>query len=467
MMRSQENDLILPKLMSNSPNILRKRSYSQADNFNHSLNKNKNVNGTSINSHLSPKISGYSPHYKKTQQNILSFNQYADKINLSMGKYQDSVRDNKDETEETKLSYGEESMIKSVLKRNNSSLHIEKSEESTLKISINNERDYKNPYDSFRMLKKNKKIYEDVTKSFLERQENIYLHAIDQFNKETMQYRVRIPNVKVTGLMKVTKEETQRIPIIKEEEQELTSSRQTESDEKKKIKRNSTVHDIQVVSDALNDKANRLYCYYKYTCKIFPEGREQFALSSDMGKIVLWGGITSNKNSDVWLLNPENLEWRKMTTETNYPPVTRFGHTGLLFEKKFIVFGGKAKNNNYTYIADLEYFNMEDKTWITPIINTANILKLRKNHVAEIIGRQMIVHGGHTELNEFLGDTHLLNLSPLKWITCLISEQHPGPVLSGHGACLVIPADVRYSSKFNIYKFPDMGIGRLSKAKVN
>jgi hypothetical protein len=459
----KENELILPKLINNSMKISRKRAYSQADQFNISVKKPTKINSTSIDSYQSNKISGYSPHKKKAQ-NIMKFSEYADKINVSMAKYQDSVRDTKEDSDEAKLSYGEETMIKSVLKRNNSSLHIDQSEESMLKISIS-DRDFKNPFDSFRMLKKNKRIYQDVTQSFLERQENVYFQAIEQFNKETMQYRLKLPHVKVTGLMKLTKEENQVIPPIKEEEEVLTSSRQTEAEEKNKVQKNS-IPDIQLIVDSFNDKANRLYCYYKYTCKIFPEGREQFALSSDLGKVVLWGGITSNKNSDVWVLNPEQLEWRKLTTEMNYPPVTRFGHTGLLFEKKFIVFGGKAKNNNYTYNADLEYFNMDEKTWITPIINTANMLKLRKNHVAEIIGRQMVVHGGQTEQNEFLGDTHLLNLSPLKWITCSISDQHPGPVLSGHGACLVIPADVRYSSKFNIYKFPDMGIGRLSKAKV-
>lgn len=125
------------------------------------------------------------------------------------------------------------------------------------------------------------------------------------------------------------------------------------------------------------------------------------------------------------------------------------------------VFGGKTKNHNYSYLADVEIYNTEDHTWTAPLLNTHSTLPLRKNHVADLIGHQMIVHGGISENNEYLGDTYLLSLSPTtKWYTCHISDEVPGPVLAGHSCCLVLPHDIKYNPRLNIYKYPDVGIGR-------
>ncbi len=80
------------------------------------------------------------------------------------------------------------------------------------------------------------------------------------------------------------------------------------------------------------------------------------------------------------------MEWKKLVSD--YSNVnSRFGHTGVLFQKKLILFGGKFKNNNYFFMGDLEVFNLEDKSWTVPIVYTKSTLKLRSNHIAEIIGK--------------------------------------------------------------------------------
>jgi len=80
------------------------------------------------------------------------------------------------------------------------------------------------------------------------------------------------------------------------------------------------------------------------------------------------------------------MEWKKINS-TNSANV-RYGHTAVLFEKKLYVFGGKTRDNNYIYSADLEIFSMEEKIWSIPIVQTKNTLKLRSFHTAEIIGIQ-------------------------------------------------------------------------------
>jgi hypothetical protein len=492
---------------------------------NRSLNNSQHSNASDVLSILN--------EVKQQRRKLLSINEYSSKIKEKMDKYHvDGVLDEDDrdtDEEDFKLSLNEETQIKSILRINTnhslmaSRLHnsLGGTEESMIKVKVT-ERDFKNPFQSFRVLKNNRKVFEDVSKNFLERQEILFEDAIDKFNKETMQFRVKMPKVKISGIAPKKNANSTSIGKIQIDEEGnfiaeeefypnqpgvstnpspkhknnndlniqiydqanklannlISSSNVAEARDmdlssspmiaKRKENRRTSALTISSIVQMNSEKSftPKLFAHYKYPSRNFPEGREQFVFFSDTSKIILWGGINSNRSTDVWSLNPLNLEWTKYGTENVYPPNPRYGHSGILFEKKLYVFGGKSKSNNYSYIPDLEYFNTDDHLWISPNMNTHLQLKLRKNHVADLIGRQMIIHGGHTEQSEFLSDTHLLNFNPLKWVNCNISEQTPGPTLSGHSACLVIPSDIKLNTKFTIYKFPETGINRVNMSKV-
>jgi len=83
-----------------------------------------------------------------------------------------------------------------------------------------------------------------------------------------------------------------------------------------------------------------------------------------------------------------------------------------------------------------------------------------------LIGHQIIVHGGMTEDNQILGDCHILSLTPYKWVAATISDITPTPALAGHACSLVVPAEFRYNARMNIYKYPDVGFGKLASNKV-
>ena len=148
------------------------------------------------------------------------------------------------------------------------------------------------------------------------------------------------------------------------------------------------------------------------------------------------------------------------------PAFPRYGHTGIMFQRRFYVFGGKCKSNNYHYLADLEIFDLTDNSWVSSNFNSKNNLELRRNHCADLIGQQMIVHGGLSEENVTLSDTYLLNLSPLKWCSVSISEFTPAPALTNHASAVVLPADIRYNVRTSIYKFPENTFGKLTSNRV-
>lgn len=160
------------------------------------------------------------------------------------------------------------------------------------------------------------------------------------------------------------------------------------------------------------------------------------------------------------------MEWQKKKSE-NIPSYPRYGHTGIIYHKKFYVFGGKFKLHNYHYMADLDIYDLTENHWITPNISTKKFLELRRNHVADLIGNQMIIHGGMNEDNKILNDVYALSMSPpLKWHQLNISDFITGPALASHASALVIPMEIKFSEKTSIYKFPENGIGKLNWNKV-
>jgi hypothetical protein len=117
-------------------------------------------------------------------------------------------------------------------------------------------------------------------------------------------------------------------------------------------------------------------------------------------------------------------------------------------------------------MGDLDIYDLNDNTWSSPGFSSKNFVTQRKNHIAELIGHQIIIHGGTSENDEVLGDCMVLSLNPYKWMPAALNEITPAPFLTGHSSALVVPADLRYNPRMNIYKYPEMGFGKLYTNKV-
>lgn len=128
-----------------------------------------------------------------------------------------------------------------------------------------------------------------------------------------------------------------------------------------------------------------MYGYYVYSQKLFPEGREQFSFSYDNIDAIVYGGLITNKSNKVWKLDPSSLSWSVLDYDTQSVNV-RSGHSGVLYQKKLFLFGGKSKLQNFYFIQDLEIFNIEERTWSSPNVYTKNNLKLRRNHIGIVVG---------------------------------------------------------------------------------
>ena len=380
---------------------------------------------------------------KKRRKFPEDFDDYISKMDYSLNKYQLTyVKSDSGENEigpnEKYMSKDDTKLIKKIYDRNklnNSKELSSKNEESNLKIIVS-EPDYPNPYQSLGVIKHNNHIFNEISKDYLYRQSDLFNKHIINIQKYEQKHRIKMPKIQV-GSSNIGFE----IPVV-----DLT-------DKKSKDISSSLPHIPQ--SGIL-----KLLAYYKYPNKNFPEGREQFSVFLRNNEIIISGGICSNmKSLAIWSLNLEKLEWKKL--QTNALISNRYGHTGIVFQNKLILFGGKTKYLNMSYLCGLDIYSMPDYSFNSPSVGKLSP-ETRKNHIAELLGNQMFIHGGLNESNEILNDCFLLTLNTFKWNICTISKYTPAPKLYGHSSCVVIPHMLLFHHKFTIYSYPSLEPGKVS-----
>ena len=378
---------------------------------------------------------------------------YNDKINNSLKNYQLSIPHDKDKEEEPNpndlgpngkfLNKDDKKLIKKIYHLNR--LYTNRglptlNEQSRLKVTIPDQ-EYPNPFQSLGVIKANRHLYDEISKDFLYRQSDLFNKKIIDIQK----YKNKFGSVKIqkTTVSASNNKGLYDIPVI-----DLT-------DKKDKHKENIGLMHILPQNGIL-----RLFTYYKYPNKNFPEGREQFSLFSKGNEILISGGITINmKTLTIWSLNLEKSEWDKINI--NGYSYNRYGHTGIFYQNKIYFFGGKIKYQKNSMTCGLEVFSFTDNQFSTPSVGKLNP-EPRRNHIAELVGNQIFIHGGITNSNEVLNDSFILNLNPLKWMTTIINKYTPGPNLYGHTSSIVIPQYILKNHKFSIYSYPNIEPGRVN-----
>ena len=381
--------------------------------------------------------------------NDKDYENYDNKINLTLSKYQLSIPHDKDKEEEINpndlgpnekyIDKDDKKLIKKIYHLN--SLYSNRglptlNEQSRLKVVIP-EQEYPNPFQSLGVIKANRHLYDEISKDFLYRQSDLFNQKIIDIQK----YKSKFGSIKIQQTQVSASNNKYDIPVI-----DLTE---------KKDKQSFGINHILPQNGIL-----KLFTYYKYPNKNFPEGREQFSLFSKGNEIIISGGITINmKTLTIWSLNLEKLEWKKINI--NGYSYNRYGHTGIYYQNKIYFFGGKIKYQKNSMTCGLEVFNFQDGQFTAPSAGKL-IPEPRRNHTADLLGNQIFIFGGITNTNEVLNDCFLLNINPLKWYTCIINKYTPGPHLYGHTSCVVIPTYILKNHKFSIYSYPNIEPGKAN-----
>ena len=147
-----------------------------------------------------------------------------------------------------------------------------KNKESKITIRIlEKDKSYKNPLDSLIIIRKNNLIFDEISKLNYERQADSIDESINNYEKMYMKYK--IPKIKING-----------------EKESLSKEKEIIFKQKNLI---SLIENNEI-------KEIKFYCFFKYSNKNFPEGREQFSIClKDNNELLLFGGITSVFNLNL------------------------------------------------------------------------------------------------------------------------------------------------------------------------
>ena len=374
---------------------------------------------------------------KEDLNNQEEFYKYTEKLENSMNKYQMSYskKDLDDDTFDKYINKKDKLILKKVHDLNNSydkRIMSPRNSNYNIKIEIN-EMNYPNPIKSLGIIRNNRHIYNELSKNILTRQSESFSKQIEEIEHNNSKFNKKMPKIHITDLLF---KDTLNISLNKI------------PNKKKDININLNLPSLQ----RKGQKDIKLFSYYKYPIKNYPEGREQFSICIKNSDIIITGGISSNmKYLSIYSLNLLKIEWEKISQ--NLQLDNRYGHTALSLNNKLYIFGGKTKYSNSSVLNGLEVFSFHNNSYSNNVVSGDNP-ENRRNHIAAFIGAQMFIHGGINENGKVLNDSYLLNINQLKWNKCIIDKNCYWPKLYGHACSLVIPLSCLFNPKFNIYSFP-------------
>jgi len=384
---------------------------------------------------------------KKRKLKPSNFEEYISKLDTSLNQYQLSYV-NKDDLPEDEMGPNKKyitkydtKLIKKVYDQNrflSTKGLTSNNEDSNLKVTVSNS-NYPNPYQSLGVIKHNNHIFNEICKEFLYRQSDLFNKQIEEIQKYEQKNKIKMPKIAIGASTAINFD----IPVV-------------DLSDKKPNDLPSASNFPHIPQSGIL----KLFAYFKYPNRNFPEGREQFSMYYRNNEVIISGGISINmKNLTIWSLNLDKLEWVKLKTPTLTS--NRYGHTGIAYQNKIYFFGGKTKYLNLSYLCGLEIYSMADGSFSTPDVGKLSP-ELRRNHIAELLGNQIFIHGGINENNEILNDCYLLTINTLKWTLCTINKYTKAPKLYGHASCVVIPHVLLFHHKFSIYSYPQLEPGKVS-----
>ena len=450
-----------------------------------------------------------------------------DELDNSKESFDDDVNN---EMKKNKIDIDESIYINNVLKKNQRQNFI---------VSLGHKEEFSSPKNSLYTLKVNKALMEDIYQNSTKYQYQTYANKIN----ETQNMKIKLyimPKLKVKQIKfgnafkekpsifrdsirfkensnqiktlkknlidKITKKFHRKHSFKKEKNNEnnnenihyqITEENIPEGDTKNVV--NSTIIRNSLILDT-----NLYYCRYLKQVLNNPNSRMEATFTPYYNTLFLFGGLQTNNQSDLWELEISDkiYTWKKrIFKEVDLNP--RFGHTTVLFNDCLYIYGGKFNLKKLKYpLEDILIYHIPTNVMRVGIFkNSKNMtnkkyleIPQRRNHIAQVIGFYMVVHGGidisleslrdnypefyfndfnlkknkdpktgENVLNYILGDFMALDLITLKWmkINNIVFKKKNSKKLFRfkslprvyHSSCLVLSSEhTEKAMKINMFK---------------
>ena len=450
-----------------------------------------------------------------------------DELDNSKESFDDDVNN---EIKKNKIDIDESIYINNVLKKNQRQNFI---------VSLGHKEEFSSPKNSLYTLKVNKALMEDIYQNSTKYQYQTYANKINETqNMKIKLYIMPKLKVKQTKYDSVFKEKPtffRDSPKLRENSNQIKTLKKNLIDkitkkfhrkhsfkkEKNDGNNNENIHyqiteenipegdtknvvNSTIIRNSLILDTNLYYCRYLKQVLNNPNSRMEATFTPYYNTLFLFGGLQTNNQSDLWELEISDkiYTWKKrIFKEVDLNP--RFGHTTVLFNDCLYIYGGKFNLKKLKYpLEDILIYHIPTNIMRVGIFkNSKNMtnkkyleIPQRRNHIAQVIGFYMVVHGGidisleslrdnypefyfndfnlkknkdpktgENVLNYILGDFMALDLITLKWmkINNIVFKKKNSKKLFRfkslprvyHSSCLVLSSEhTEKAMKINMFK---------------
>ena len=433
----------------------------------------------------------------------------------------------KENSNESVISIMKNNVINS--EENNYISSIIKSKRKNISVEFENE-NYISPKNSLMTLKINNQLINNIKESVINYQYNSYAEKINETQQNKLKLLIMPKlNIKLAKFhfdssnnsqRTQKKEDFRRQSYYKKFNAYKFSNSRNKKEENNKNKQLDDINedDINIEQkdtiDSVNTRNSLIVTVKSYYCKYLkrnvstPCSRTEATFTKYKNKLYLFGGSISTGINELWYLEfkGKRFIWKKIEyiKDPNITLNPRYGHSCVYFNNNLYIYGGninlkKLKNTlEDILIYNIKYNTLKIGTFkAEPISLTKKNLYIpqRRNHIANVIGWNMIVHGGidinkeylkhnviyspnngdiriNTENNIkdnesfILNDWMMLDLITLKWsqMSNIIYKLKDKKMMNNaklkggiyrvyHSSCLILSYEnIMKGNKINIYK---------------
>ena len=402
--------------------------------------------------------------------------------------------------------------------------------------------EFDSPQNSLMTLKINKSIIRKMTQDISNYQYQAYASIINSHQKDKIKicmvprplikgikYHLNLNNAENNLFNSAEKNTKKPITINKNLIDKINKKIDIDESPKKKNKKKikfeenneeekpPDIFDSKKIINSTIMRNSLIFQIKNYYCKYIPQSnncnpnaRMEASLTPYFNGLFLYGGLQTQNYSDLWYFNIENKRyaWERKIIKNENIFNSRSCHTTVLYNDCLYIYGGNINLKRLkNQLEDILIYNIRNNTLKSAQFkNEKNrysqkyiYIPLRRNHIAHVIGWNMIVYGGIDILKEFskennmnntfintifkhndyrqepkneiininhhvLGDFMALDLNTLRWMYLSnifyktknhkkLQKLHHGIPRVYHSSCLVLkPEHFRKGAKLNIYK---------------
>ena len=380
----------------------------------------------------------------KTNEGCISNNELITDYESSVNKFHYMYKNKGDELDNSKESFDEE--INNEIKKNKIDLDesnyinnvLKNNQKQNYSVSLLTKEEFSSPKNSLYTLKINKALMKDIFQVSAKYQYQTYAEKINETQKFKLKLYI-MPKSKVKqlkfGVGYKEKPNVLKNPKLKENSNQIKTlkkglidkitkkfNRKHSLKKEKNIENNDEVIHLQITEENIPEgdmkntinstiirnslilDTNLYYCKYLKQVLNNPNSRMEATFTPYYNTLFLFGGLQTNNQSDLWELeiNDKTYTWKKrILKDLELNP--RFGHTTVLFNDCLYIYGGKFNLKKIKYpLEDFLMYNIPTNIMKIGVFKNSKNMSNRKyldvpqrrNHIAQVIGCYMVVHGG-------------------------------------------------------------------------